>query len=169
LEFDWDVFATINILLDSRPNKHLSIFLRCHLPSIRTVIFGSIVVSISACHLKEQLAGGRGSIPRQRDVFFLLFGRDFLFLLPGCTFLIMDVRDFAGRGWQYPIWNRLSAKRRPSANTRPPSTRGPTAYATEIHFACIPLLFLLQCKMSALVVVGSATFFRGPVEVWQSR
>jgi hypothetical protein len=28
------------------------------------------VVSISACHSKEQLAGGRGSIPRQRDSFF---------------------------------------------------------------------------------------------------
>jgi hypothetical protein len=36
-------------------------------------IFGSIVVSISACHSKEQLAGGRGSIPRQRDTFFLRF------------------------------------------------------------------------------------------------
>jgi hypothetical protein len=34
--------------------------------------FGSIVVSISACHSKEQLAGGRGSIPRQRDTF--IFG-----------------------------------------------------------------------------------------------
>jgi hypothetical protein len=34
-------------------------------------IFGSIVVSISACHSKEQLAGGRGSIPRQRDTFVL--------------------------------------------------------------------------------------------------
>jgi hypothetical protein len=32
-------------------------------------IFGSIVVSISACHSKEQLAGGRGSIPRQRVSF----------------------------------------------------------------------------------------------------
>jgi hypothetical protein len=32
--------------------------------------FGSIVVSISACHSKEQLAGGRGSIPRQRDTIF---------------------------------------------------------------------------------------------------
>jgi hypothetical protein len=36
-------------------------------------IFGSIVVSISACHSQEQLAGGRGSIPRQRDTFFLRF------------------------------------------------------------------------------------------------
>jgi hypothetical protein len=35
-------------------------------PSSKNV-FGSIVVSISACHSKEQLAGGRGSIPRQRD------------------------------------------------------------------------------------------------------
>jgi hypothetical protein len=34
-------------------------------------IFGSIVVSISACHSKEQLAGGRGSIPRQRVQIFL--------------------------------------------------------------------------------------------------
>jgi hypothetical protein len=33
-------------------------------------IFGSIVVSISACHSKDQLAGGRGSIPRQRVSFF---------------------------------------------------------------------------------------------------
>jgi hypothetical protein len=42
-------------------------------------IFGSIVVSISACHSKEQLAGGRGSIPRQRvnDFYpFLLFRHD---------------------------------------------------------------------------------------------
>jgi hypothetical protein len=36
-------------------------------------VFGSIVVSISACHSKEQLAGGRGSIPRQRDDTFLFF------------------------------------------------------------------------------------------------
>jgi hypothetical protein len=38
-------------------------------------IFGSIVVSISACHSKEQLAGGRGSIPRQRDITILFFFR----------------------------------------------------------------------------------------------
>jgi hypothetical protein len=31
------------------------------------------VVSISACHSKEQLAGGRGSIPRQRDNTILFF------------------------------------------------------------------------------------------------
>jgi hypothetical protein len=36
-------------------------------------VFGSIVVSISACHSKEQLAGGRGSIPRQRDNTILFF------------------------------------------------------------------------------------------------
>jgi hypothetical protein len=36
-------------------------------------VFGSIVVSISACHSKEQLAGGRGSIPRQRDNSIIFF------------------------------------------------------------------------------------------------
>jgi hypothetical protein len=46
--------------------------------------FSSIVVSISACH-SIQLAGGRGSIPRWRDLSFCLFGlffdRVFTFLL----------------------------------------------------------------------------------------
>jgi hypothetical protein len=41
-------------------------------------IFGSIVVSISACHSKEQLAGGRGSIPRQRDITILFFFPSFI-------------------------------------------------------------------------------------------
>jgi hypothetical protein len=40
-------------------------------------VFGSIVVSISACHSKEQLAGGRGSIPRQRDNAILFFSEIF--------------------------------------------------------------------------------------------
>jgi hypothetical protein len=51
------------------------IILRQSNPFIKSPeIFGSIVVSISACHSKEQLAGGRGSIPRQRvPTFCVLF------------------------------------------------------------------------------------------------
>jgi hypothetical protein len=42
---------------------------------IKNIFFGSIVVSISACHSKEQLAGGRGSIPRQRVKSTIFFFR----------------------------------------------------------------------------------------------
>jgi hypothetical protein len=49
--------------------------LHLHLSINHQEIFGSIVVSISACHSKEQLAGGRGSIPRQRVSIFLHLGR----------------------------------------------------------------------------------------------
>jgi hypothetical protein len=53
------------------------------------------VVSISACHSKEQLAGGRGSIPRQRDTFLL----HLLFLLQDLCPLaraLQILRDEAG-------------------------------------------------------------------------
>jgi hypothetical protein len=72
--------------------------------SIKTAIFGSIVVSISACHSKEQLAGGRGSIPRQRDTFFAIAGQYFLIFEP-------DGRDFCGMRLESHIDPRLGLAR----------------------------------------------------------
>jgi hypothetical protein len=67
---------------------------------INPVVFGSIVVSISACHSKEQLAGGRGSIPRQRDIFFAITGQFFFIFEP-------DGRDFCGTRLESHIDPRL--------------------------------------------------------------
>jgi hypothetical protein len=76
LSFAFSRMRDTNLLLLLLKNHSLYKF------SIRSsfhqkTVFGSIVVSISACHSKEQLAGGRGSIPRQRDdtVLFALFVR----------------------------------------------------------------------------------------------
>ena len=62
---------SINVVADGCFNLVLYIIIEPLF--IKNHIFGSIVVSISACHSKEQLAGGRGSIPRQRDMFLLPF------------------------------------------------------------------------------------------------
>jgi hypothetical protein len=57
--------------------------------------FSSIVVSISACH-SIQLAGGRGSIPRWRDLSFCILNLFLLFFLvntplpPPATLRLLD-------------------------------------------------------------------------------
>jgi hypothetical protein len=92
--------------------KILNIFGVLIAPFIKTAIFGSIVVSISACHSKEQLAGDRGSIPRQRDTLFSLVCKFFFDLRARRARLV-----WVEAGIVYRPWIRTSARRCPSVNT----------------------------------------------------
>jgi hypothetical protein len=81
-------------------------------PFIKLVVFGSIVVSISACHSQEQLAGGRGSIPRQRDILLPIIGQCFFDLRARRSRLV-----WVEAGIAYRPWIRTSARPCPSVNT----------------------------------------------------